>query len=161
LTENLAIEDATPRIGFSAIMIVIPYARTTISTDLSSENIRERFLTLVGPNKEFRGKLTDNGFRLRRRNPSWSNDEYRPVIRGKFSSSSTGTCVRLSFWVSPLVLTQGAAFFVFVQYLAVSKHEFMWFPVSVFSALHVGLCCLSFIPGLRWAERRLRQVLAA
>jgi hypothetical protein len=141
-------------------MIAIPYSTTVISTELDSESIRERLLTVVGPNKDFRGKLTANGFRLRR-NLRWEGSSYRPAIDGKFSSSSKRTDVRLSFWASPRALIQLAAFFGFAEYLSVLEHDSMWWPITASITLHVGLCFFSFVPGQRWAESRLREVLGS
>lgn len=141
-------------------MILIPYSRTVITTDLDPETIRERLLTVVGPNKDFRGNLTASGFRLRR-NPWWEKDPYRPIADGKFNSRSGATDVHVRFWASPFGLSLVVAFFGFGEYMALTKEILMWWwPVAASITLHVGLCFFSFVPGRRWAESRLRTVLA-
>jgi hypothetical protein len=142
------------------IMAVIPYSRTVISTALDSETIRERLLTVVGPEKDFGGKLTSNGFRLRR-NPWWEKDPYRPVVDGKFNSRFGVIGVQVRFWASPFGLASVAAFFGVGEYMALSRDISMWWwPIAASITLHVGLCFFSFVPGRKWAENRLRSVLA-
>ena len=144
----------------SLIMTVIPYSRTMIRTSLDSGSICERLLSVVGPDKDFRGKLTANGFRLRR-NPWWEKDPYRPVVDGKFNFRSGGTDVQVRFRASPFGLAAVLGFFGFVEYMFLTRDPSMWWwPIAAYITLHVGFCILSFVPGQKWAEKRLRSVLA-
>lgn len=142
-------------------MIAIPYAEIVISTELDSEDIRERLLNVIGPTKDFKGKLTARGFRVRRNVRTWGRDPYHPVISGTFKPRSKGTEVDLSFWASPVEVAQVAALFGFAEYLAISRDISMWWwPLAAFVCTHLGLCLLSFAPGKRWSENRFRSALA-
>ena len=146
----------------SLIMTVIPYSRTMIRTSLDSGSICERLLSVVGPDKDFRGKLTTNGFRVRvRPHPRWERDPYRPVVVGKFNSRSGGTDVQLKFWAGPFDVAAVVAFLGFGEYMVLTREISMWWwPIAASITLHVGFCILSFVPGQKWAEKRLRSVLA-
>jgi hypothetical protein len=142
-------------------MNVVPYSRTVISTGLDSESIFERLVPVVGPDRDFRGKLTANGFRVRvRPHPRWEKDPYRPVVVGKFNSRSGGTDVELRFWAGPFDLATVVAFLGFGEYMVLTREISMWWwPIAATIALHIGFCILSFVPRQRWAESRLREVL--
>jgi hypothetical protein len=128
---------------------------------LASTQVHERLLTVIGPDRDFEGKLTPQGFRVRRNVRSWGRDPYHPLIDGTLADGLKGTDVKLTFRASAIGVAEGVVLFGFVEYLALSRDISMWWwPLAAFVFTHIGLCLLSFAPGQRWSESRIRQVLA-
>jgi hypothetical protein len=141
-------------------MLAIPYENIAIVTELDLQTLRDRLQSAIGPEKDFKGELTTNGFRFRRNTRAWGRDPYRPVIHGTFNSTPKGIEVALSFWPSPVELAQVVSLFGFAEYLAISKDISMWWwPIAAFVFVHLGLYVFSFVPGQRWGESRLRRIL--
>jgi|SRR5882762_2987702 len=141
-------------------MFAIPYTKIAIMTEQNSQLIKDRLLSVIGPEKEFKGRLTTYGFRIRRNTRTWGRDPYRPVIRGTFNSHPKGTEVTLVFCPSLIEVAQVVSLFGFAEYLAISRDFSMWWwPIAAFVFVHLGLVVFSFRPGQRWAESRLRQIL--
>lgn len=143
-------------------MFGLPYRQITIRTHLDRQKIIENLRGVVGPGKDFKGKLGDRQFRIRRSSYSWGRDPYRPVIRGMIVSVPTGTVLKLTFYPRFIEVVQIMAIFGFAEYLAVSKDISMWWwPIAALTFVHIGLCTFSLIPGQRWAEGRLRNALTS
>jgi hypothetical protein len=141
-------------------VFAIPYLRITITSKFDEHEIRERLAGAIGAGREFKGKLTSDGFRLQRNARTWGRDPYRPVIRGRFRAVPQGTEVTTVFWPRILELFELTAFFAFAEWLAISKDAPMWWwPVVAFLFLHLGLYVFSFVPGQRWGESHIRPIL--
>jgi len=103
-------------------MLLLPYERFTIETDLSPEEVRQRLADAIEPRrwlffygyKPYRGKLDGDRFRIYR--ISYFRHPFRPIIHGEIISRYPGTTINMT--VRPSFVGIGAGI-VFLGILAI------------------------------------------
>jgi hypothetical protein len=129
-------------------MILIPFDRRIIASCLKTDAIESRLSQAVETSlkwyqhrseKEFRGHVSENGFRIRRN--IRGRNSYLPLIKGKLEPTANGTRVILTFTLHPIVLITLAAFIVWAEILAVSiEKRFNFVLLLLFIGFHCLIC---------------------
>ena len=141
-------------------MILIPFDRQIIASSLKTDAIKSRLSQVVETSlkwyqhrseKEFRGQVLENGFRIRRN--IRGRNSYLPLIKGKLEPTSNGTRIILTFTLHPIVLIVFAAFIVWAEILAVSiEKSFNFVLLFVFIGFHCLMYVIGYLPEKKKAE---------
>ena len=146
------------REGDAMSIFGIPYYSTKIEIPIASDEFIKNLKRATYPKQpwfknlygkyRFIGEISETSFSLRP--TSKGTNTYSPVINGNFLPSKFGTKIELIFSIHPIAALIMFAFFIFVEYLSITKEgHFNFILVPVYLVFHLLMYAIGFMPEVR------------
>ena len=134
--------------------MILPFQTLRYTTQLPVHEVLDILRRNVGKSKWFSrapepfvGSVKDETFTIQR--SIGYRNSFLPYLRGSLNPYSTGTEIRIRFWLHPVLL----GFFLLVFVLP-SKVSIVWI-----SLIFLGICLAGFLPESVIAERNLKDMI--
>ena len=148
-------------------MWLIPYKQYLLQSRYTATELRDRFLGALHdsstgsalPNgHQYRGDVTDEGFRLKRR--IRRQNAYLPIVVGAFHPTESGTLVQVAVLVDGWLLAIFTLVFVGLAALAFVHHEMGTgaMVLILFLVVHTFFYVIGYLPERMWAIDDVRYL---
>ena len=151
-------------------MFLVPYKRMVITSSQEDNIIINRLKDIVEPNvywfkhppkeKEFIGNISSTSFYITRN--IMGRNTYLPRLHLRLFKLSNGTNINIVMTLHPAAVIAMLCFTASGLYLSIKYNDYKGclFILGMMIIFHTVMYFTGFLPEVRWAEKRLREIAA-